>query len=42
MKEKYKIYNDDIYNIDEKGAAIKKIRSVRYIISKYIKEPYIT
>jgi hypothetical protein len=37
--DKYGIYKDDIYNIDEKGAVIRKIRSVRYIVSKGAKRP---
>ncbi len=40
-KEKYKIHDDDIYNMDEKGAAIGKIGSVRCIVSKHAKKPYI-
>ncbi len=37
--DKCGIHEDYIYNMDEKGAAIRKIRSVRCILSKGVKRP---
>ncbi len=37
--DKYGIREDDIYNMDEKGVAIRKIGSVRCIVSKGVERP---
>ena len=42
QKEKYRVSDDDIYNLDKKGVIIGMANNIRVIISKYEKNPYST
>jgi hypothetical protein len=41
-REKFKVNDDDVYNLDEKGVIIGMANKVKVIISKYEKNPYLT